>query len=51
MTTQTMTGAQRQRPLWPFTLVRSHEPNRAAKNIECAISPGELRRLVAAMID
>ncbi|MEO5706905.1 MAG: hypothetical protein ABIT10_07550 [Alteraurantiacibacter sp.] len=51
MTTQTMTGALRQRPLWPFTLVRSHETKTPAKMHDCAISPGELRRLVAAMID
>jgi hypothetical protein len=47
MNTMTLTGALRQRPLWPFTLVRSHETS----THDCAISPAELRRLVAAMID
>ncbi|MES2699470.1 MAG: hypothetical protein V4647_07655 [Pseudomonadota bacterium] len=47
MNTQTLTGAQRQRPMWPFTLARTN----AASTNECAISPAELRRLVAAMID
>lgn len=51
MTTQTMTGALRQRPLWPFTLARVHAPNIPPHNHPCAISPAELRRLVAAMID
>lgn len=51
MITQTMTGALRQRPLWPFTLARVHAPSIPAQHPHCAISPAELRRLVAAMID
>jgi hypothetical protein len=47
MTTLTMTGALRQRPLWPFTLVRHAAPS----PIHHTISPAELRRLVAAMVD
>lgn len=51
MNTLTMNGALRQRPLWPFTLARTHAANTSARTPDCAISPAELRRLVAAMID
>ncbi len=51
MITQTLSGALRQRPLWPFTLVRHQAYQNRSKAPDCAISPAELRRLVAAMID